>query len=284
VVVTSPVWSVILAPFGALLALLVRPSSLARRASPLVGALCALAVWLTSSLAGAFTPPPAPVGHVNDLTHHLSAADQQYLDDKLARYEQGTTNQIAVLVLDTLGEDTIEDAAFTTFQAWKLGQKGKDNGVLMMLVTGDRRTRIETGKGVGGDLTDLQTNDILKRRVGPRLAAGDLRGAIDSGTDGIIQALGGNSAAPRTINHGRQPAPQKASPARVIFWVVILVVIFVFIVMRRGGGGGGGGGILFLPGFGGGGGDGGGGGGGGGDGGFSGGGGESGGGGSSDSY
>jgi uncharacterized protein len=280
VVLTSPVRP---APRGGFLAplalLLVRRAPLVRRASPLLAALVALALWLTTSLAGAFTPPE-PVGHVNDLTHRLSAADQAYLEDKLTRYERGTTNQIAVLVLDSLEGEPIEDVAFTTFRAWKIGQKGKDNGVLLLLATGDRRTRIETGKGVGGELTDLQTNDILKQRVGPRLKVNDLRGAIDGGTDGIIQALGGNSAAPRTPGSARPVGRQKATPGAVCLWAVLILLVFILLMYlgRRGGGGGGGGGFIFLPG------GGGGGGGGGDDGGFSGGGGESGGGGSSDSY
>lgn len=203
-----------------------------------------------SSAAWAYDPP-AIAGHITDTSHQLSSGDVAQLDHKLAQYRKQSTNQIAVLVLPSLEGETIDDVAYTTFQSWKLGEKGKDNGVLLVIALADKRIRIETGKGVGGNLTDLQSNLIIRERIAPRMRQNDLRGAIDAGTDGVMEALGGATPSSRGLT-ARKNLPAKASKQKSpgqICLTAILVIFLLLLISRlsRGGGfffftGGGGGG------------------------------------------
>jgi uncharacterized protein len=262
-----------------------------RRARP-AGGLLALALGALVAIvfgalpALAFTPPPID-GHVTDTAGKLTAPQRQALNAKLDDVRQRAGYEIAVLLAGSLEGETIDDVAYATFNAWKLGQKGKDNGVLLVIAPSERRVRIETGKGVGGDLTDLQSNDIIRTNVAPHLQQNRFFEAVDEGTNAIVSTLTHGEINPGPSKARRPPPPAHRSRGvgnvGVIVFVVLLVVVNLFL-RRRGGGwfffwpGGGGGG------WGGGGGDGGGWGGGGGGGGFTGGGGESGGGGSSDEY
>lgn len=243
-------------------------------------ALAALTAALCAALpAFAFTPPPID-GHVNDAAGKLTATQRQALNAKLDDVRQKTGYEIAALIAGPLEGEAIEDVAFATFKAWKLGQKGKDNGVLLVIAPSERRVRIETGKGVGGDLTDLESNEIIRTNISPHLRENRFFEAVDEGTNAIVTTLTKGQFSSGPAKARRPPPPASRSRGLggfgTIAFVVFLLVINLFL-RRRGGGF-----FFFWPGGGGGGGWGGGGGGGGG--GFSGGGGESGGGGSSDSY
>src|SRR6185503_6999677 len=108
----------------------------------------------------------------------------------------------------SLDGEAIEDVAFATFNEWKLGKKGADNGVLLVIAPAERRVRIETGKGVGGDLTDLQSNDIIRKDIAPLLKEDRFHDAIASGATAIAEAL----------RPGAAPRPQQAPPARHDLW------------------------------------------------------------------
>jgi uncharacterized protein len=259
------------------------------------GPLCATLLLLFAGPVRAFNVPKQ-TDYVTDTAGVLSSAELTDLDNRLGDYERKTGNQIFVLVTASLQGEPIEDVGYQLIQTWHPGQKGKDNGVVLIIATGERRIRIETGKGVGGDLTDLQSNDIIRRRIAPLMRGNKVHDAILAGVDGITEALSGNATAARQPGQLPVGAPQQAPVVLprffdVCFWGFILFVVVMLLLRssrhprRRtywggppfiGGGGWGGGG---------GGGWGGGGGGGDGGSGFSGGGGgEGGGGGSSDSY
>jgi len=261
------------------------------------GPLCAT-LLLLSVPARAFNVPKQ-TDYVTDTAGALTPAELQDLNNRLGDYERTSGgNQIFVLVTKSLEGEPIEDVGYQLIQTWHPGQKGKDNGVILIIATDDRRIRIETGKGVGGDLTDLQANDIIRRRIAPLMREGRVHDAILAGVDGIAEALSGKGTTARTPGQpGWQQTPQDAPVSLprwfdLCFWGFILFIVVMFLLRasrhprRRtywggppfiGGGWGGGG-------WGGGGGDWGGGGGDGGSGFGGGGGGEGGGGGSSDSY
>jgi len=259
------------------------------------GPLCATLLLLVAGSARAFNVPKQ-TDYVTDTAGKLTPAELADLNNRIGDYERQSTNQIFVLVTPSLEGEPIEDVGYQLIQTWHPGQKGKDNGVVLIIATGERRIRIETGKGIGGELTDLQSNDIIRQRIAPLMRQDRVHDAILAGVDGIAEALSGNATTPRQPGQGPVGAPQQAPVALphwfdLCFWGFILFVVVMLLLRssrhprRRtywggppfiGGGGWGGGG--------GGGGDWGGGGG-GGDSGFSGGGGgEGGGGGSSDSY
>jgi uncharacterized protein len=245
---------------------------------------CAL---LLSGAVSAYHPP-LPQGWVTDAAGKLSPEDRAFLDARLKAFQDETGAQVFVFIPASLGGEPIEDVAYGTFQAWKIGQKGKDNGVLLLWAPAERRVYIQTGKGVGGDLTDVQSYRIVQL-MKPYLQANKSREALQVGTDAIMQAISGKAPAdalPRRPGGANEPRVQPVGAGDVmgLLCPVLVLLFVVFLATRRRGRRG----LLPFPIFWGGGGGGGGwGGGGGGDGGggFSGGGGgESGGGGGGDSY
>ena len=122
---------------------------------------------------------------------------------------------------------------------WKPGQKGKDNGVLLVIATGDRRIRIETGKGVGGELTDLQSNDIIRRRIAPLMRENRVHDAILAGIDGIAEALSGDATAASPSRVSTPPVDWQQPPVvlprwfDVCFWGFILLVVLMLLLPRQ---------------------------------------------------
>ncbi|WP_394842714.1 TPM domain-containing protein [Pendulispora brunnea] len=258
----------------------------------------------------AYEPPPLK-GHVVDTAGKLTPEDISHFDTKLDAFRQRAGFAVVVFLTGSLEGENIDDYTYETFRAWKVGEKGLDNGVLLVIAPNERKVRIETGKGVGGELPDLKANDIIRKQITPRLKEEHFRQAVEAGTDGIMEALAGPNAGGDGATKERTKVIRRTSDGSALWMFVplllplgILVIILVAIARakRRGfgpghdrddddrWGGGGGGGFYGGGGFFGGGGGWGGGGGGGGDwgggggSGYSGGGGESGGGGSSDSY
>lgn len=140
--------------------------------------------------AAAFVPPPI-TGHVTDTAGKLTRDERLALDKKLEDYRVCSLHEVAVLVTGSLDGETIEDVAYKTFRAWKVGRKKEDDGVLLVLAPTERKLRIEAGKGVGGALTDVQSARILADHVKPHLKVDATFAAIDEGTTAIGAALGG---------------------------------------------------------------------------------------------
>lgn len=231
----------------------------AKPASFLRGALVALSHLVLAALvlvgvpaaAWAYTPPPIE-GPVTDPGRTLSESDKRALNDKLRRYKAGSGYEIAIFVAPTLDGNTIEDVSYDTARAWGIGKKGKDDGVLLVWAPRERKVRIETGKGVGGNLTDIETFHIQRDRMAPLLKAGKNREALEAGVDGIAAALGGQSA---PLNKPVGPATRKSGGSvldvLVLFGAIgLFAVIFLLVTLarRRGRSGYRGGGGYYDPG------------------------------------
>lgn len=134
---------------------------------------------------------PYLTGRVNDTAHLLSPETRQSLGNLLKNHEEQTGNQIVVLTLSTLAGESIERYAVRVFEAWKPGQKGKDNGVLLIVVPNDRIMRIEVGYGLEPVLTDLTAGRIIQQIMAPRFKAGDFDGGISEGVLAIVKVLEG---------------------------------------------------------------------------------------------
>ncbi|HUR17926.1 MAG TPA: TPM domain-containing protein [Acidimicrobiales bacterium] len=136
-----------------------------------------------------FTAPV--VDAAGEVPDEVEAQVNGALDD----YQKRSGNQVAVAVVRTTGGRSFEDYSIDLARAWGLGQKGKDNGVLLLIATKDRKLRIEVGRGLEGSLTDLQSGRIRDRLV-PLLRQGDLGGAVVEGTIGIRRELGDTEVGP----------------------------------------------------------------------------------------
>jgi len=134
-------------------------------------------------------------GRVVDDAEILSPATRERLTAASKAHEDRTTNQVVVLTVPTIGGESVEEYANRVFGTWKLGQKGKDNGVLVLVVPKDRKMRIEVGYGLEGTLPDVEAARIIRNRMTPRFKAGDFDGGVTDGLDAIIASLEGNRGA-----------------------------------------------------------------------------------------
>jgi|GEM_PF-424911 uncharacterized protein len=270
----------------------VRFSPLPSQISRLTLAILAL-VLLPIASALAVTPQELlanpPKRYFNDYAQMVTPATAAYLESELQNFERETSNQILVVIFPTWPDDLVfDDYAQSLYRAAKIGQAGKDNGVLLLLTKGGK-IRIHTGRGLEGALPDALCIRIIRDDFAPQFRAGNYDESLRQGLAAIIAAAKGeykgNGKTVAEQNSKKHSDDESWLPI-VIF--ILIFLFFMFISMRRRGAffGGGPGGGFFIGGggggFSGGSGSGGGGGGGGGDDGFSGGGGDSGGGGASD--
>jgi len=174
-------------------------------------ALCCLFALAAPALA---LEPPAFRGYVNDYAKMLSPESAQQIEQALRSFEETDSTQVAVLTIDSLEGDALEDFSIRTVEKWGVGQRGKDNGVLLLVVKKDRKLRIEVGRGLEGVLTDLATGRILDSVIRPLFKEGRVDDGIKAGVAAIIQASRGEfTAEPRTKRSGgrRQEPPSSLS-------------------------------------------------------------------------
>jgi uncharacterized protein len=157
---------------------------------------------LSSSLAFALEVPAGPEGRITDRTATLSRNEIAALDQKLAAFERETTNQIAVLIIPSLEGDSLEDYSIRLAEKWKIGQKGKNNGVILLVVKNERKLRIEVGYGLEGALPDALAGSIIRNEIAPRFRAGQFYQGVDAGVTAIMAATKGEYKAPKKRQQG----------------------------------------------------------------------------------
>ena len=138
-------------------------------------------------------PIPALSSRVTDLTATLSADQRSRLEEKLAAFERQKGAQVAVLIVPTVKPETIPEYALRVVESWKLGRKGVDDGVLLLIAKEDRKLRIEVGYGLEGALNDATAKRIISETISPRFKQGDFYGGIDSGLETMLRVVGGES-------------------------------------------------------------------------------------------
>ena len=175
-------------------------------------------------LAAAAKDIPPLTGRIVDQANLLTAEQRQRIESKLAAFEKETGDQVAVLTLDSLDGEAIEDYANKVGRAWALGQKGKDNGVLLLVAKQDRKMRIEVGYGLEPVLTDLQTSVIQNEVIIPYFKKGDFGGGIEAGVDAILSTVQGKPFQPAP-NSEAQRARGKGGPD----FGFLLFVLFILL-------------------------------------------------------
>jgi len=199
-----------------------------------------LAVVFTVAMFAAAAEVPFLSGRITDNAEILSQTMRRSLTDLLKAHEDSTGNQIAVLTVSTLGGESIEEYATAVFDAWKLGQKGKDNGVLIIVAPSERRMRIEVGYGLEAKLTDLLAGRIIRNIMTPRFKAGDYDGGVKEGVKAVITALEGGEVPEAGAETG--PVTQTSSglnidepdlplTQRILFGAFIFGIIGLFTVI-----------------------------------------------------
>jgi uncharacterized protein len=178
-------------------------------------------------------PIPALTGRVVDDANVLSGSTIDALTAQLQGYESSTTNQVVVVTLPSLGGYPIEDWGLALGRGWGIGQKGKDNGVILVVAPNDRQLHIAVGYGLEGQLPDATADKIIRYEIVPRFKGGDINGGVRAGVNAILAALGG-SYRPAVIEMPSRDGIVVflAQYAGEIF-IGLLVVVFIVSHIRR---------------------------------------------------
>jgi len=173
---------------------------------------------------------PPLTGRVVDLARVLSGQDTEHLSDQLKAHEEKTGNQVAVLILPSLEGEPLEAYSHRVATTWKLGQKGTDNGVLLLVALKERKLRIEVGYGLEGTLTDLRSARIIRNEIVPRFKAGDIPGGVRAGTEAILNTIEGTyQAADDAV-----PRPEGATSALQYVVIGIIVGFLAGLILSQG--------------------------------------------------
>ena len=173
-----------------------------------------------TSLSFALDVPPL-TGRVVDLAHVLPPNMVESLTARLKAHEETTSNQVTVLVLPSLEGEPLESYSHRVATTWKLGQKGTDNGVLLLVAMKERKIRIEVGYGLEGALTDARSAQIIRGEIVPRFRAGDAPGGVAAGVDAILKTIEG------TYQSTEKAAPEQDTD--VIGQVVVAVIVGLIV-------------------------------------------------------
>lgn len=193
--------------------------------------LAAVAVFAATVLAASTLLPAKPAEYVLDESGIFSAAQRRALNDKLAQFERETSNQIVVAVMPRVPDDyVLEDFTQRTAEAWRAGQKGKDNGIVLFVFPEQREMRIEVGYGLEGAVPDGLANIIIHDDIVPSFRAGDMAGGIERGVDALMAASKGEyTGTGRTV--GEEETSRSEAAINLIIFIIF--VVFVIISIRR---------------------------------------------------
>ena len=185
-----------------------------------------LLVLLAAAARAAEVIPPPPPRHFNDYAGVIEPSVAGSLDQKLAAFEKETSNQLLVVVYSRMQSDSsIEDYTVRVAEKWGVGQKQRDNGIVLFVFTQDRQMYIQVGYGLEGALPDALAKNIIETQITPRFRQGDYAGGLSAGIDAIMAATRGEYQA--------MPAPRRDGGSDVIFWIVLIGILLIIIIAAR---------------------------------------------------
>ena len=222
-------------------------------ASALLAVVCLLALG-----AAEIEIPPSPGRWATDTAGFLSAAAVQEIDRTLEAYERESGHQILVYIGKSTGGYTIEEFAVKAFQAWKVGRKGLDDGLVLFVMADDRKIRIEVGYGLEPVVPDIIAGRIIYDIMAPKIRAGDPDGAVREAVAAVIRTISGEPPAGAGPQLGGQAPAIKGKRTGETIFIIIAAIFFLILFITnpslafwllfnilsggRGGGGGGRGG------------------------------------------
>jgi uncharacterized protein len=176
---------------------------------------------------------PNPPRLVNDFTKTLTAAQVEALEHKLVAYDDSTSNQIAVVIINSTDGNAVADVALEILRKWGVGNKDKNNGIVLLIAKQDRKMSIQSGYGLEGRITDLNSKSIIDNDLAPNFRQENYYRGIDQAIDQIMKAAAGAYKAPAGYGNKKKGI----GIAGFLFLVIMLILIFAGSGGRRGGGG-----------------------------------------------
>lgn len=186
-------------------------------------------------LAFAYVSPGKPQGYVSDFASVLSSTARTTIEEQLSAFEKATGNQIAVVTIKSLGDDYVENFAVELFKDWGIGQKGKDNGILILVAVDDHKMRIEVGYGLEGVLIDSQASSIIRNIMTPAFRANDFDGGISGAVNQIIATVSADYASNAGISAEQLPEDNRPRGYGFseIFYFILFIPIWLASILGR---------------------------------------------------
>jgi uncharacterized protein len=185
--------------------------------------------WLLLMPAPAQPKFPALTGRIVDEAGLLTAPDRNELTETLRQLEEKSTDQLVIYTARSLQGYPIEDFGYQLGRTWGIGQKDKNNGVLLIVAPNDRKVRIEVGRGLEPLLTDAMTKLIIENAILPAFRRGDFAAGIKAGVHDIRDVLLGDAEAVKERARGGAKRTSNFDPTGLIFFLLILgVILFIF--------------------------------------------------------
>ena len=191
----------------------------------ILGVLLCMAVLLP--WAAAALEVPALKGRVSDYGGMLPPEAERRLETLLKELEEKDSTQVAVLTIPSLDGDSLEDFSMRVAERWKIGRKGFDNGVILIIARDDRKVRIEVGYGLEGRLTDLTAGRIIRDRIVPEFRAGRFDQGVLNGVVALTEVVRGEFQAP-----AQPPTGPAASGVEELMPFVLVFIFLVFMLGR----------------------------------------------------
>ena len=162
--------------------------------------------------------------HINDYAGLISPEASRQMEQKLSDFEKSDSTQIVVLTIPSLEGENLEEFSIKVAEAWRIGQKGIDNGAILLIAKQERKIRIEAGRGLEGKLTDLMSGRIIRSDISPRLKVNDYDGGITAGISAIMKVVRGEYQAPlRDLQQGKK----SANPVFTLLIFLIVAIVFI---------------------------------------------------------
>ncbi len=154
--------------------------------------LALLCLFVAFHLVRGETLPPAPKSYFNDYAGVISESTQHALNERLAKFDKDTTNQVVVAIFPKMDSTlSLDDYTLRVANSWGVGQRGKNNGVTLFVFIHDHTMRIQVGYGLTSVLTDALSKQILDQDLKPHFQKGDFDGGLVAGIDSILKIVGG---------------------------------------------------------------------------------------------
>ncbi|MEN3291946.1 MAG: uncharacterized protein V7642_1199 [Burkholderiales bacterium] len=197
----------------------------------------ALALYLTAANAQDFAAIPPLQARVTDTIGMLTQNQRNNLENVLKDYEERTGSQIAILLVSKTEPEAIEQYSIRVADKWKLGRKGVDDGVILVVARDNppalRRLRIEAGRGVQGSLTDAQSKRILQDVIAPHFRQNDYYGGLAAGVSAVTSLIGKEQLPPVERKAAVQPVESESSFDTTLVLFFAVLVLFM-LLSRRG--------------------------------------------------
>jgi uncharacterized protein len=184
---------------------------------------CLVFLVCAGSARGLEVPPLK--GYVNDYANMMSRETRARLEQELKAFELSDSTQVVILTVESIEGDVLESFSIRVAEQWKIGQKGKDNGVILLAVKKERKTRIEVGRGLEGKLTDLTAGRIVQLVINPQFKRGDFNAGFTSGIRAVIDATRGEFKADKVRRSSSQRGIVSSFLPLIVFGAIGLLVL-----------------------------------------------------------